>query len=77
MIELLKEMGKVCDNREMAMILKQFHKNNVEHYLKMGFKAKAKENIQQLKFWSKKIADMDRHIEWLHKSIQEGSYETN
>lgn len=70
MISLLKEMGIVCHNRQLAKIIEQFHQECVIKYSKIGNKHKTKYHFMQIQFWAKKVTDMDLHINWLHTQLQ-------
>jgi uncharacterized protein YukE len=69
MLELLKEMGKVCQNRRMGEFLVNFHRQRFnELYLWNGEQADAHQ--KQWAFWSKRVTDMNKHIKQLHERLK-------
>jgi hypothetical protein len=70
MIKLLKEMGNVCHNRQLAQNIKQFHQECITKYSKVGNKTKTKYHLIQVTYWAEKIVDMDLHIDWLHSQLK-------
>ena len=71
MINILKEMGQVCNNKRLAEILEQFHRDRFSTLIKLGRIKDANIHLKQSLFWKSRINEMKNHIQWLHKSIQE------
>ena len=69
MLETLKELGIVCNNKKMAEKICQYHLRNFFYFYKTD-KQEAKRHRSQFLFWSEKIEPMKEHIEQLHKKIK-------
>ena len=68
MLELMKEMGSVCQKRKIAEYFKDFHRSRFnELYLWNGEQAEAHQ--KQFLFWCEKVRDMNEHIQQLHERI--------
>jgi len=69
MLEILKEMGSVCEKRRIGEYLKDFHRKKYnELYLWNGEQAEA--HRQQFLFWQEKVRDMNEHVKQLHERIR-------
>lgn len=69
MLEILKEMGKVCESRRIGEFLVNFHRKRFnEVYL--WNKEQGEAHQKQFMFWSEKVKDMNEHIKQLHERIK-------
>lgn len=69
MVELLKEMGKVCQNKKLAEDWMSFHRQRFQDlFLLNGEQAEAHRN--HFLFWSNRIQEMNQHIQQLHERIK-------
>jgi len=69
MIEILKEMGKVCQNRRMGEYLKDFHRKRFKE-LHAWNDEQAEAHQKQFMFWFEKVREMNEHIKQLHNQLK-------
>lgn len=74
LIETLKEMGIVCQNKNIGEKLKQFHYERFK-YLSLYNGEQAKEHLKQFLFWGEKVGNMNKHLQQLHKRIKKETTE--
>lgn len=68
MFELLKEMGKVCENRKVVEMLQDFHRRRFNDVYKINSE-QAEAHQKQWAFWTEKLNDMNQHIQQLHNKL--------
>lgn len=68
MLKILKEMGKVCENRRVGESLRDFHKKRFKELLLKDI-TEAKEHLKSYIFWTEKVTEMNKHIQQLHKKL--------
>jgi phosphopentomutase len=69
MIDILKEMGKVCRNRQMAEEIKAYHRRRFDDLYLCNLE-QADAHRRDFLFWCAKINDMNEHIKQLHSKIK-------
>ena len=69
MLDLLKEMGRVCENRRIGELLVRFHRKRFDE-LYLWDKKRAEMHRRSYAFWSARLADMNKHINQLHERIK-------
>ena len=74
MIKDLKEMGKVCENRKLGVLIQDFHRKRFKELFYINRK-EAQVHQESYLWWTNKIAEMDKHIEQLHERIKAFSME--
>ena len=69
MLKLLKEMGKVCENKKLCSLFQDFHKEKFNS-LYLVNKEQAESHKEKFLFWLKQSNNMKKHIDCLHEKIR-------
>ena len=69
MIESLKEMGEICENRKLSVLIQDFHRQRFKELFDLS-PEKAEKHRKDYLWWTERIAEIDKHLEQLHERIK-------
>jgi hypothetical protein len=68
MVEILKEMGKVCENKKLLLLIQDFHRQRFNQLYKEN-PIEAKRHQKDYMWWSSRLREVENHLEQLHKRL--------
>jgi len=68
MIKILKEMGRVCENKKISLLVQDFHRQKFNQLYKER-PTEAERHQRDFMWWTKRVTEINKHIEQLHKKL--------
>jgi len=69
MIEVLKEMGKVCENKKLSLMIQDFHRQRFNQLYKER-PIEAEKHQKDFMWWTERLMEINEHINQLHKKLK-------